>query len=332
MRTEPVVAVVIPTYNRAHLLPRLLTALRAQVDTPPFEVVVVDDCSTDDTAHVLATAASHPPASPLVSVRRTSRNAGPAAARNIGWRASRAPLVAFTDDDCVPHPGWVATMAAALQDADVVQGRTTADQSGFVRRGPFPRMQIYEHWSDYFAGCNVGYRRRVLERLDGFDETFRRPFGEDVDLGWRAVESGATTGWADNAVVVHDVETTGDIVRDWFRWVRDTSRTQWAALTVKRHPVFRRTMYRRWFFRSTHPPTLLAIAGVGGLLTPGRTRRRWLWAAALGVPYVMNRLAADRLPVGLKARIVMLPPTFVGDVAEVAAVLRGAIRFRTVLV
>src|SRR5207244_4750581 len=95
--TTPTVSVVVATHTRAHLLPRLMAALEAQVDAGPFEAVVVDDGSTDGTwteLQRLARTASVP-----VEAARHATRAGPAAARNAGWRRARGPVVAFADDD-----------------------------------------------------------------------------------------------------------------------------------------------------------------------------------------------------------------------------------------
>ncbi|MEA2352273.1 MAG: mycofactocin glycosyltransferase, partial [Thermoleophilaceae bacterium] len=91
---------MVPTRDRAERLPVLLEALAAQtLARDRYEVVAVDDGSADDTPRVLA-------AADVDRVVRHERSRGPAAARNSGWRAASAPLVAFTDDDCRPEPGW----------------------------------------------------------------------------------------------------------------------------------------------------------------------------------------------------------------------------------
>ena len=129
------VAVVIPTHNRSARLRRLLDGLRAQHVDGGFEVVVVDDASTDDTPEVVAELARsypHP-----FHYERLERNAGPAVARNRGWRIATAPLVAFTDDDCVVEPGWLAALVGALEHADLAQGMTRMDPALIRSVGPF---------------------------------------------------------------------------------------------------------------------------------------------------------------------------------------------------
>jgi len=101
-------SVVIPTFNRLEVLPEVLTALAEQERAPSYEVVVVDDGSTDGTGEWLE-AQSFPES---VVVLHQS-NGGPAAARNLGVRTARGEKVAFLGDDTVPHKGWLAAHAGA---------------------------------------------------------------------------------------------------------------------------------------------------------------------------------------------------------------------------
>src|SRR6516165_1044331 len=110
------VSVVVPTFRRPDLLARCLGALAAQdFAATAFEVMVTDDAGSDETRRQVAefAARSHP----VVHYVAVTGRHGPAAARNAGWRAARAPLIAFTDDDTIPQPDWLASGAGALQRA-----------------------------------------------------------------------------------------------------------------------------------------------------------------------------------------------------------------------
>src|SRR3954470_2668218 len=117
--TTPAVSVVVSTFNRAHLVPRLVAALAAQDFARPYEVVIVDNGSSDGTREILERLAATTPID--MKVLDIERNNGPAPARNLGWRAASAPLVAFTDDDCVPQAGWLTALAGALDRVDLAQ-------------------------------------------------------------------------------------------------------------------------------------------------------------------------------------------------------------------
>src|SRR3954453_8183767 len=98
----PDVAVIVPARRAAPLLERALAALRAQDFAGEAELVVVDDASTDETARVAGRAGAR--------VVRLAEQSGPAGARNAGIAATSAPLIAFTDADCEPEPGWLSAV------------------------------------------------------------------------------------------------------------------------------------------------------------------------------------------------------------------------------
>lgn len=225
---------------------------------------------------------------------------GPAAARNTGWRAARAPVVVFTDDDCLPTPGWLVALAAPPQD--VVVGRVRPEPGR--RLGPLSRSLTVHAALPWFQTANVRYPRALLERLGGFDEAYPHPAGEDTDLGWRALEAGASVAFASDALVHHAVHELGLVAG-----VRDAGRWASAVRTVKRHPGLRAHLHRRIFWKPTHERLLLAAAAVA--LAP-RTRGVSL---ALVVPY-------GRMRRGRAAAV---------DVAEVVAMLRGSLAARTLL-
>ena len=218
MNDAPTISVVIPTFNRSGSLDRVLTALDAQDPVPGgFEILVVDDGSTDDTA---ATVARHPAASYLAQA-----NAGPAAARNRGWRAATADLIAFTDDDTAPARGWLVELVAAFQQdppPDAVGGTVVAMQPGFLADFVQLEGQVHHRVDEeghvrYLVTANAAWRRNALAALRGFDETFAIASGEDTDLSMRAREAGMALTIADGAEVAHDHRATLRNVLSTFR-------------------------------------------------------------------------------------------------------------------
>jgi glycosyltransferase involved in cell wall biosynthesis len=326
IENAPTVAVVIPTHNRAGLLPRLIAGLEAQEGVAGFEVIVVDDGSSDDTWDVLDHLAKR--TSLDVRCARLVHNAGPAAARNVGWRASRAPLIAFTDDDCVPQPGWLPSLVAASATADIVQGRTRPDPDQHGRLGPFSRTLDIASEDGYYQTCNIAYRRTVLEQLDGFFEQFRYPAGEDTDLAWRAKDAGVTTTFAPSAVVHHDIRPSSLTVA-----IRDSWRWQSVALAVSRHPQLREVFASRYVWRPSHRAVLGAVAGATAIASAPRSRTAWLAGAALTAHYIHYRVVTAPLPgAGPRRRWLVLPGAFAVDAAEVTACLVGSARHRTLVI
>jgi GT2 family glycosyltransferase len=292
---EPDVSVVVPTHNRPAGLAALLGALRAQtLDPARFEVIVVDD-------------GSDPPVSADVRVIRRDTPGGPGAARNAGWREGSAPLVAFTDDDCVPVPGWLESLvtAAARDDDVIVEGPVRAAEPDELT----PLSHTIERAAEdrLFATCNVAYSRALLERVGGFDESFRRS-AEDVDLGTRAMQAGALVRFSDDAVVHHEVRqpTLPELLRHTTKWTDSVK-------AVKRHPELRAILVGRVFWKPTHPLLLLALAGLA-------TRR-----PLAVLPYLAWYL---RLYGGDPRA---LPKHLAVDVTEVATMVAGSVRHRTLV-
>jgi glycosyltransferase involved in cell wall biosynthesis len=193
-------SVVIPTYNRAATLRQTLTALMAQ-DYPDYEIIVVDDGSTDGTRAMIARE--------FPQVRYIyQQNRGPAAARNRGIAHARGEIIAFTDDDCVPPRDWLARLAdgyARYPDVVGVGGYLEAPDE-VLQRAPLARYERFiarrvfrVSEREYVGGfeCpaggtnNIAYRRAILERVGGFDESFPYAAGEDADLKWRICQLGA---------------------------------------------------------------------------------------------------------------------------------------------
>ncbi len=152
------------------------------------------------------------------------------------------------------------------------------------------------------------------------------PFGEDIDLGWRAMATGARLAWSEDAVVFHRVEKSGNRVVDWLNWIRYTQRCEFAAFTVKKHPGFRDHLYRHYFYKPFHLFTFVAL--VGFAIAP----RTPLCAATLILPWVHYRASVAPRPAPAKWLWAVLPMGFVADAAEVVATLRGAAKYRTLLV
>ena len=311
---------VVPTHDRPELLRALLTSLRDQTLEPDrFEVVVADDASGPETAAVLAEERARGGLDLVVA--RSDAPAGAAAARNRGWRAARAPLVAFTDDDCAPGPQWLEAGLAAWggDEALIVQGRTCP--AGGVRLIELSPLRFHSievaRQSPEVETCNVFYPRALLELTGGFDETV--PVGEDMELAWTAIELGARVTFAADALVEHavvPVDLAGSLRKVW----------QWdhAMRPFARHPGLREVrLMKRVFWNWSH--YLIAKALIGLLLT--RRRRLWPFAFLLMRPLVKYELEnARRTGRAPDAALWLLR-----DLVEMTAVVRGAVRYRTLV-
>ncbi|MEY2417495.1 MAG: hypothetical protein QOG90_175 [Actinomycetota bacterium] len=306
--SDPKISVVVPTVDRVALLERTLRGLAAQ-DGVEFEVIVVHD-GDSGVRDLLAGWIDRVPLRALQIPER-----GAVAKRNVGWRAARAPFVAFTDDDCEPAPGWLKAAVAAFDDADesvdLLQGRVDAHLEDGDVGGTFKRtIEVHERYEGY-PNANLVYRRRALERVGGYDDAYWGA-GEDSDLAHRVIESGGAVRYVDDAVVWHAVRAVGfvDHLKSLPRWAN-------APLTIKRHPQLRPLIHRRIFWKPSHTTGALALAGVA--LAPFGLR--WL---ALVVPHFARRARNNGARAGAQLAV--------ADIAEVAVTVAGSVRYRTLFI
>lgn len=216
----PQLTVVIPTFNRARYLARMLEALEHQTAASgTFDVVVVDDGSTDDTAQVLG----RPYALPLLAISQT--NQGPAAARNEGIRRATGDVVLFIDDDVVPAPDLIAVhLAMQADEPRVVIGRMTAPEHGRPSFwAEWEQRMLERQYADMVEGrfqpcprqfytANASVRRDDLVRAGLFDPSFKR--SEDVELAYRLERLGLPFVFVSEARVLHDTPRT---LAGWIR-------------------------------------------------------------------------------------------------------------------
>lgn len=202
--------VVVPTVGRPGL--RALLAALAAGDGPlPERVLLVDDRGARAATRLTVRHAGAL-AGRVFVVPGSGR--GPAAARNVGWRAGRAPWVAFLDDDVIPSPGWRAALAGDLAGLP----EEVAGSQGRVRV-PRARDRRPTDWERNVAGlerarwatADMAYRRDALARVGGFDERFPRAYREDADLGLRLVSSGLRIVLGERAVI-HPIGVAGPVV------------------------------------------------------------------------------------------------------------------------
>jgi O-antigen biosynthesis protein len=200
-RPTPRFSVVICTYNGSATIRKTLEVVQ-ELAYPNYEVIVVDDGSTDVTAKIVRE----------YGVRLISTaNQGLSEARNVGFRAATGEFVVYLDDDAFPDPDWLNYLAASfLETEHVAIGGPNVEppESGLVATcvanapgGPV-HVLITDELAEHIPGCNMAFRRKVLEAVGGFDPQFRAA-GDDVDICWRIQERGWTIGFSPAALVWH---------------------------------------------------------------------------------------------------------------------------------
>src|SRR5579885_437348 len=202
LRKPPMVSVVICAYNAERTMEACLKSLR-ELNYPNYEVVVVDDGSRDRTAEI----AARFPEFRLIR----QPNKGLSVARNVGMHAARGEIIAYTDSDCVVDPHWLTLMVGAMvaNGFDACGGPNYAPHeeariAACVSASPGAPCQVLtaEDRAEHLAGCNMVFRKAVLQRIGGFDPQFTAA-GDDVDICWRALEAGFVLGFCPAAFVWH---------------------------------------------------------------------------------------------------------------------------------
>ena len=257
------VSIVVPTCGRPQLLSRCLAALVAQrFDSDQFEIIVVDDrpsMATRDVVIEWAKHAAYGGRELLVTYIPSPGPHGPAAARNHGWRAARGRIIAFTDDDTVARPDWLANGMRAFEysDVDAVWGRIV--------------MPLHHIPTDYeldakgleraeFVTANCFCSKKILERLGGFDERFRFAWREDADLYFNLLDIDARIRHVPGAVIVHPIRPAR-----WGVSLSQQKKVLFDALLFKKHPQRYREKIRatpRWDYYLIVFALLIAIGGL----------------------------------------------------------------------
>ncbi len=207
-------SVVLCTYNRAPKLPESLDSLRAQQasDQLRWELVCVDNNSNDDTRAVLEDFAR---ASGIPMTYVFEPQQGLACARNTGLRHARGSIIAMTDDDCIAAPDWVASITsefAADRELALLGGRVELhnplDLPLSLRTGLERKAFSLDALFNLIPGCNIAFRREVVERVGPFDPDFGAggPLisAEDCEFVYRVHRAGLKIVYVPDIVVRHD--------------------------------------------------------------------------------------------------------------------------------
>ena len=197
----PRVSIVICSYNGARTIRDCFEGL-LQLEYPNYEVIVVDDGSTDATATI---AREYP--FRLIS----TENCGLSSARNTGMEAATGEIIAYTDDDARPDPHWLAYLAATFMNTTHVGvggpniappgDGAIADCIANAPGSP-AHVLLTDTEAEHIPGCNMAFRKDALQAIGGFDPQYRVA-GDDVDVCWRLQERGWTLGFNPAAMVWH---------------------------------------------------------------------------------------------------------------------------------
>jgi glycosyltransferase involved in cell wall biosynthesis len=278
------VSVVLCARNEQRFIGDQLAALELQDPGMPWEVIVVDNASTDGTIEVVEHFTGRIPVRVL-----HEGVAGQSRARNTGVAAARYPLIGHCDADDEVTPGWLAAVVAGLKSSPIVSGpmdEVELNRSNLWSRPRLPDTELPAalNFLPYAVGANIGYRREVHLAIGGWDEAFTAGAG-DVDFSWRAQQAGFEITFCRDAIVRYRHRESGrQLARQFFGYGLNE------PLLFKRHrhhglPRERvRQVGRRW---------LNLVKGAPRVRNQPGQRRDWLmeasWSAGRAVGSIRDR-------------------------------------------
>ncbi len=231
--TELTFSVVVPAYNAGRTIRNCLDSLLHQtVDRERYEIIVVDDGSTDDTPQIVA---SYP------GVRLVRQpNQGPAVARNRGVEEAKGEIVLFTDADCIPEQNWIEEMVRPFGEDDSVVGvkgvyRTRQREiiARFVQMEYEDKYDVMKRYRfiDFVDTYSAAFKRDVFLKFGGYDAAFPVACAEDVDLSFRLSKAGYRMVFNPKAVVYHiHPSGLGQFLKKKYKFA------YWRMLAVKKNP------------------------------------------------------------------------------------------------
>ena len=296
----PIASIIIPNYNGKHLLAVCLPALRRQTyPAGRFEVIVVDDASSDGTTDFLADDF------PEVRVVALERNSGFIAACNAGVAAARGAVLVLLNNDTEAEPGWLEALIAALEKKPRAGSaaskmllfdrrdhlHTTGDMMGVDgiprNRGVWERDDgQYDGQRQVFGACGgaAAYRRQAWDQAGGFDPALFM-YMEDVDLAWRLQLLGWQAVYVPDARVYHQVSATGGgVLASYYvgrntilviarNWPGALLRKHWRAILGAQLHIAADAL-RAWRGAAARARLRGQLAGVLGLLRVVKSRQR----------------------------------------------------------
>lgn len=226
----PMCSIVICSYNGASTLESCLRSMQ-RLRYPNFEVILVDDGSTDNTQEILQRF-------PWVRGIRQG-NMGLSHARNVGMNAAQGEVVVYTDSDCEADEDWLYYLAlplvrsghAGMGGPNLIpdEGSWVADCVGLSPGGP-THVMTDDRTAEHVPGCNMAFYTAILKQVNGFDSQFRKA-GDDVDVIWRIQNLGRSIGFSTSALVWHYRRNT---VKSYLKQQRGYGEAE--ALLKYKHP------------------------------------------------------------------------------------------------
>lgn len=216
-------SIVVCTFNRLDYLKKCLASL-LELDFPEYEIIIVNDGSTDGTKYFLDSLNNK-----KIKIVHRECNQGPSEARNTGIKNARHDIIAFTDDDCAVDRNWLTELIKGF----------TSEQIGFVigqvfyisknYKGYFPERLVSNLYARWPMGCNIAYHKNVFKTCGNFDTFYSKYTNEDSEMAIRAISKNFAFNRSLNAIVYH--QATDWTVKSLLKSARNAS--VWPVLKKK---------------------------------------------------------------------------------------------------
>ncbi len=316
------ISIIVPVFNGSHCIHRCLQSLvNQEYDHHQYEIIVVDDGSTDSTVDIVIK-------NPMVRLI-SQENKGPAAARNTGAKHARGDVLLFTDADCVASKGWLSEMMRPLNEnigVVGVKGTYRTKQKGITAR--FVQLEYEDKYDvmkrapfvDFIDTYAAAYKKDVFLNAGGFDENFPVACAEDVDLSFRLSRQGNLMVFNPHAWVYH---THPDRIKDYIK--KKYKFAYWRVQALRNAPDK--------ILKDSHTPQVMKLQVLlfpvmllsifGGFLFP-RIALFWIIVYfASAMPFVLKAIQKDTT-VGILSPIFL----FLRSGAQSAGLIGGLLRRR----
>jgi len=313
------VSIIVPAYNAEKTIKRLIDSFLKQNYTKDYEVIIVDDGSSDSTVKIV---------SQYKNIRLIRQNnSGPAAARNRGAFEANGEIILFTDSDCEVSSGWIEQMIAPLKESPEVigvKGVYQTRQKEFIAR--FVQLEYEDKYDkmkkdsyiDFIDTYSAGFKKEAFLNIGGYDSTFPVACAEDVDLSYRLAKKGYKMVFNPKAIVFHTHPATlKSYLRKKFKFA------YWRIKAVKNNPDK--------IFRDSHTPFVMKLQVILFLFIllaiPFSLRHLYIMPVMLAVyfvtaiPFIVKAFKKDMV-VGFLS----LPMLFLRSGAQLLGLAGGIIR------
>ncbi|MGV3772169.1 MAG: glycosyltransferase [Verrucomicrobiales bacterium] len=297
----PSVSVIVASYNGERTLEACLASLQ-ELNYPNYEVILVDDGSTDKSEEIARRY-------PKVRYIKHEVNQGLSVARNTGLTTAEGEIVAYTDSDCRPDEDWLFYLIGDLLRSDFagMGGHNLLPPEDswvaaavMVAPGGPAHVMITDRLAEHIPGCNMAFYKWALEEINGFDPIYRKA-GDDVDICWRLQQHGYKLGFSPAGFVWHYRRST---VRDYLKQQHGYGEAE--ALLERRHPE-----YFNWFGGSQWQGRIYSPAKFGVITRPPMIYHGWFGTGFFQTLYTQNPSFTAMLVTSLEFHVLVNLPLLV---------------------